>query len=309
MFMHQLDGLIDEVRLDNTVSGRPKKILLQLPSGLRRHSTSIAGTIAKEIGCNVIISGSSCYGACDIPIKEAGQCKADLIIHIGHRKFYRDIKYSMPIIYYEWKTDVDFDKNRLKQALSGIKEKRIGLVSSVQFLHILPKIKTSLEEQGKMVEIGGYVLGCWAEAVGKIRDKVDCFMFVGSGCFHSLGFDCKYVLDLERQELANIGHERHRLEKIRWARIMKAKDASVIGILVSTKPGQHELLGSADDTKKKLEATGKKALILIMDEITESTLSAFGCDAFINTACPRIADDHWSKPMINVTDLDKMLAE
>ena len=41
-----------------------------------------------------------------------------------------------------------------------------------------------------------------------------------------------------------------------------------------------------------------------MNEITDDKLMGLKVDAFINTACPRITDMPFSKPMINAEDID-----
>ena len=305
--MNQLNELTEKIKQHTEAEGAPKKVMLQLPTGLRRVSEKIAEAIKKEFNCEVLIAGNACYGACDLPAEEIRQSGVDLLVHIGHRPFYRKIDLPVPVVYYDWPMDINLDEQVLQRELAKIKEKRIGLVSTVQFVYVLDKIKSLLEQQGKQVEIGGYVLGCWTNAADNLKGKVDVLLFVGSGYFHPTGFDCTYMLDLEKHDLVEMQAALEKFEKLRWGRILKAKDAYRFGILVTSKPGQHELIGTAEQIKSKLEQAGKKALILIMDEITDSALANFDCDAYINTACPRIEDDTWSKPMVNANDLDKIL--
>lgn len=58
------------------------KVLIQLPSGLRKHFKNIAGLISKQ-GAEPILWAGSCYGACDLP--DYKDC--DLLIHFGHKEF------------------------------------------------------------------------------------------------------------------------------------------------------------------------------------------------------------------------------
>jgi 2-(3-amino-3-carboxypropyl)histidine synthase len=52
--------------------------------------------------------------------------------------------------------------------------------------------------------------------------------------------------------------------------------------------------------KRALEREGKSAELLVMDRIDAGSLVGYRVDAYINTACPRIAtDDGFDKPMIN----------
>lgn len=61
---------------------RPKRVLIQLPAGLRIHFLSVAHKI-KELGVEPVFWAGSCYGACDLP----EYSKADLLIHFGHGEF------------------------------------------------------------------------------------------------------------------------------------------------------------------------------------------------------------------------------
>ena len=116
-----------------------------------------------------------------------------------------------------------------------------------------------------------------------------------------------YTLDVETKKIEKIDFEL--MEKRRFAKIYKAKDAKSFAILVSVKGGQKELIGNAERIKKKLEAKDKKAYIVVMDEISENKLLGLKVDAYVNTACPRIAEDHFSKPMLNPEDLQYVLEE
>ena len=44
-----------------------------------------------------------------------------------------------------------------------------------------------------------------------------------------------------------------------------------------------------------------------MDEIRDDKLLGLDVDAFVNTACPRIVEDKFSKPILNPEDLKHVL--
>jgi 2-(3-amino-3-carboxypropyl)histidine synthase len=48
-----------------------------------------------------------------------------------------------------------------------------------------------------------------------------------------------------------------------------------------------------------------------MEEITEANLLGFKVDAFVNTACPRLAEDfiHFKKPVISAMEFEVVLGE
>ncbi len=284
---------------------KAKLISLQVPEGLKVKSLEIAGFLEK-MGHDVILTSDPCWGACDLRVKEAEMVGADLIIHVGHKKFIKDIKSQIPVMYSLWKYDIKFDEEKIAHQLMSIPERKIGVICSVQYQEYLPKISEILEKIGKFPEIGGSVLGCWTDNAKKL--DADVLLYIGSGNFHALGAKCKYVLDMETEILRNIEETAMDVEKKRMARIEKAKDANLFAIILSSKPGQFEL-GSAKSIKSRLEKNGKKAFILIMDEITDTKLLGIQADVFINTACVRIRDDYFRKPVINPEDIDMVLID
>ena len=62
---------------------QPKKVLLQLPDGLRPKTKEIQEFLHKKTKALILIWSGSCYGACDLPV-EAKNIGVDMIIHWGH---------------------------------------------------------------------------------------------------------------------------------------------------------------------------------------------------------------------------------
>jgi 2-(3-amino-3-carboxypropyl)histidine synthase len=77
----------------------------------------------------------------------------------------------------------------------------------------------------------------------------------------------------------------------RCAAIERSLDAQSFGILVSTKIGQCRK-DLAFDLCEMAKAHGLDAHVLFADMITPEALAPFCVDAFVNTACPRIAIDN-----------------
>lgn len=292
----QIAKLIGEIK-----SRGAKRIMLQLPEGLRMRATTVVEAIEKE-GIDVILSADATYGACDIADSEAAQMHCDLLVHVGHSKFYRDFETCVPVIYYPWEMEIKLENIDF----SAIKERRIGLVTTIQHMKLLKEAKEKLEKQGKEVVIGGQILGCWTVNADKL--DVDAYLFVGTGHFHPTGVKgTVYSWNLEKGQIEQI--DTRLFEKKRYANIYNAKNAHSFAILVSSKEGQRELLGYAEQLKSKLQQKDKKAFIVIMDEIRDSKLMGIKVDAFVNTACPRLTDDAFSKPFVNASDIDILLEE
>jgi len=63
---------------------------------------------------------------------------------------------------------------------------KIGLITTIQFVDQLPKVKKFLESKNKKVVIGGQILGCNVKSAEKIDKKIDAFFYIGSGYFHPI---------------------------------------------------------------------------------------------------------------------------
>lgn len=275
--------------------------ILQVPDGLKRKVLEIAD----EIG-DVLIDCESCFGGCDLAIQEAKILGCDKIIHYGHSKF---MNTEIPVEYIELREDYD-PIPVLEKEFDKIKGKKIGLVSTLQFLDSLEKAKEFLEKKDKIIKIGkgkfypGQILGCDVSSAKSIENEIDSFLFIGSGKFHPLGLALQtekpvFVLDAEKNNIYEL--DKQQFLKQRYAAIALAKDANKFGILVSVKPGQLNL-ELAEEIKKKLEDKGKKAYILIFNEIKPEKLEGLELDCYVNTACPRIAIENrteFKKPILN----------
>ncbi len=286
-------------------------ILLQLPNGLKRKALEIADKLG-----DVLIDCESCFGACDLAIQRAKLLKCEKIVHYGHSKL---IESEIPVEYIENREEYD-PLPTLKRDFNKIKGEKIGLITTLQFLDCLKKVKEFLEEKGKKVKIGkgnlyeGQILGCDISSAEAIENEVDSFLFIGSGKFHPIGLALKtkkpiFVLDVEKNEISEIKDLKDLFLRQKYAAIALAKNAKKIGILISVKPGQLNL-DLAKKIKKRIEEKGRKAYILVFDDIEPEKLEHFDLDCYINTACPRIAIDNrirFKKPILNPDEIESFI--
>lgn len=310
--MHDLDTqqVAEEIKERNA-----SRVLIQLPDGLRPNALSQAETLAELTGAEIIVSGDSCYGACDLAIHQAHAIDADMIVHYGHSRM---LQTDIPVLYVEAR--LDFDAQILmEKVIPKIKAwNGIGLATTVQHAHKIPEIQESLREHGLRPETGtgttshaGQILGCDYTAATAVADKVEGFLYIGAGRFHPLGLAISssrpvatanpYSMEVGAITDADVMH----IAKRRMAAITAAKDATRFAILVSTKPGQLQL-ATAEKLKDLITRMGKHAAIVLIDEITPSRLHDFTeAQAFIDTACPRIAIDglpETRKPILTTTE-------
>jgi len=201
----------------------------------------------------------------------------------------------------------------VKKSLRLLREyKSVGLLTTAQHLNQMDDVKKILEKAGLRVVDGGQILGCDIKAAKKSIDEVDVYLYVGSGRFHPLSVAYitrkPVVVANPLSDFADTINQEEidGLKNARKARIMLAYEANVFGVLVSTKEGQFSPQ-EAFKVKKRLENAGRRAFIFTGSEITPDNVLPFKVDAWVNTACPRIVEDFFDKPVLNEGELDMIL--
>lgn len=306
-----------EYIIDTIKDAEPSVIGLQFPEGFKRRGTAIADRISEATGVEVLISANPCYGACDLDV--AILDNVDILFHFGHAQL-DDNKYSEKVIFIETRSDTDVTE-AVRKAIPEITGKRIGVMTTVQHIGKLTEACEILEDKGKECLIGrgdskiaypGQLLGCNFS----VADGTECdeFLYIGSGQFHPLGVSLatgKRVLiaDPFSNEVREV--DPRKILKQRSAVIANSLDAETFGILVSTKPGQYRM-ELAGQLKELAEKHGKTAYILTMDLITPDQMLQFRVDAFVSTACPRLAIDEvgrFSAPMLTPPEFEIVIGE
>ncbi|WP_292378122.1 diphthamide biosynthesis enzyme Dph2 [Methanosarcina sp. UBA289] len=294
-----------------------KTVGFQFPEGLKRKSPELAKIVEKATGAEIIISGDPCFGACDLD--KTLLEKVDILFHFGHAEL-EDTKLSEKVYFIETRSAVDI-RPVVEKAASELKGQIIGLITTVQHVHKLPEACTVLEANGKTCVIGhgdsrlaypGQVLGCnFSVARAEVCDE---YLYIGSGDFHPLGVSLstkKRVLaaDPFSGEVREV--DPSRILRQRSAVIAKSLDAEVFGIIVSSKNGQ-ERMNLAFSLKALAKKHGKEAYLILIDLVTPDQLLQFKVDAFVNTACPRLAIDEvgrFPSPMLTPQEFEIVLGE
>jgi len=299
-----------------------KRVLLQLPDGLKPEGPRLASLVEKA-GGTPIISADPCYGACDLAIDEAERLSVDLIVHFGHSQMVEHGK--IPTLYVEARATLAVEK-AIGKAIRLIKDcRRIGLATSIQHIQTLDIVRESLVRAGKIVVIGdtgqvpyaGQVTGCNYTNVRSIASEIDAVLFVGGGKFHALGIALAtskptFVADPYDNNAYCVTDDAQKVIKQRWVSIGQAAKAKVFGVLIGLKPGQLHL-NAGLKVKEAIEKTGRQACLLALREVTPEALMEFpSIDAYVNTACPRIsmeAPAKFSKPVITADELVVVFGE
>ena len=213
----------------------------------------------------------------------------------------------MKQLFIEAKSNIKIEQ-ALKRSLKLL-PKKVGIATTAQHKHLLKQAESFLNKNNIKSVIAGQVLGCNANSAKKIKDKVDAFLYIGSGRFHpiriALETEKKVIMAnpftneakiLEQEEILKV-------QKQQKGALLKFLTSNHIGLLVSTKPGQNHL-NQAIKLKEKLK--DKNCYIFLADTINPEEFQNFPfIESWVNTACPRFADE--KKGVLNYENLKEVI--
>ncbi|MGY8670089.1 MAG: diphthamide synthesis protein, partial [Candidatus Poseidoniales archaeon] len=292
----ELDKLIESIKSNDN-----RLIALQVPEGLKMQALSMMDSIEDETSAQVVLAADPCYGACDLVHDKMRMMGVELVAHMGHSQM--NIDSGMPTHFINVTYDGDpelspvlpiLEKHRamaqvrLEQQDGSLSEKeaqdrfldavgrvaplkgnKLGLVGSIQHLHLIFEFKERLEKAGFEVEVPvggdrltfpGQVLGC---NYSGDNDTIGHYLFLGSGDFHPIGLVMHTgkplaLLDPYTGDSSEMSLERiERILRQRFGLIMAVQDAQTFAILIGEKPGQMRRT-LALRMKKLLAKHGKK---------------------------------------------------
>jgi 2-(3-amino-3-carboxypropyl)histidine synthase len=301
---------------------RPDRIVLQVPAGLVRNAHELAEQLRAEVGARVVLATRPCFGACDLPSRDEAP-GTDVAVVLGHAPI-PNVRLVQPTFFVEMR-----EPGGDPEALAGTVEraglpKRLGLVASVQHLDLVGPFTEALARRGFTAKIGtgdrrlayaAQALGCNYTGAEAVEGEVDAFLFLGTGRFHPIGLALAvdrpvWSLDpLQNQLEPPI--DRAQLVGRRLLTVASARDARRWGILVSTFPGQYRL-ATARALEERARARGRDAELLFFDRLDPRDLEGRAFDAYVNTACPRIALDdgpNYSRPVLTPPEFLMALGE
>ncbi|MBU2576809.1 MAG: diphthamide synthesis protein [Nanoarchaeota archaeon] len=206
--------------------------------------------------------------------------------------------------------------------LDKLPGKTISLAATIQYIGLIPKVKKYLESKGKEVTIKkgayyeGHVLGCNSSA---LDSSSDTRLIITDGKFHAMNnaiqlqkeiyiFTTKTLEKIEQKEI----DEYNKKTETKKKKFLMAKN---IGLLVSTKHGQHLGRGSRapegyqkaiQKIAEKIEKSGKEVYLFEANNIDTSEFENFPqIQMWVNTACFGLARDDMR--IINLADVLEFL--
>ncbi len=310
MYALEESKIVDEIKRRGC-----KRVLLQMPEGLKPKGFNLARFLGKETGAEIFLSGDPCYGACDLALGPRKAVQADLLVHVGHAEI-PDEFIEENVLYVEARAELPIDEPMM-QAIKMLEgEHVIGLASNIQHIGQIDRAKELLEQNGKEVLIGrpsgwlkypGQVLGCDYGSVRSISEKVDAIVVLSGGDFHALGIPLAtgkrtIVVDAYQKLAKDMTETCQRLLRKRWANINRFKEARRIGIIVGLKSSQMNV-AVGRRVKELLEQNDFSPVLLCATEVIPETLESFtDLEAFVEISCPRISTDdqeRYHKPILN----------
>jgi 2-(3-amino-3-carboxypropyl)histidine synthase len=301
---------------------RPGRIVLQVPAGLIRNATALVDELRTATGVPVVLAARACFGACDFPSRDEAP-RAEVAVVLGHAPI-PNVPLPRPTYFVEMR-EPGGDPARLADLLDAASvPRRLGLVASVQHLDLVPRLAEELGRRQYDVRIGagdhrlaypGQALGCNYTGAEAVASEVDAFLFVGTGQFHPIGL--AFAVDRPVWSLDPLQAtleppiDRAALIGKRQLAVAVARDARKWGILVSTFGGQNRS-PTALALQERARSRGREAEILLFDRLDPRDLEGRAIDAYVNTACPRIALDDaasFSKPILTPPEFLMALGE
>jgi 2-(3-amino-3-carboxypropyl)histidine synthase len=292
---------------------KPKKIGIQAPDGLLNVVMGLAERLEQKHAVETMILFDPSYGTCDLMNLDAKRLGLDLILNLGHSvgvgrvgkfTYLVDVEYNV-----DFKPVLDQAIGRFKGAFSKvgvvtISNHKAQLDMAIAYLNEKGLHATKGESEGVLFD--GQVFGCNYYSAKNIAKDVEAFFFLGQSRFHAVGVRLNtrkptYMLDPFFNLIEDMAKEAEHMERKAILSVLKAKDAEKIGIVVSMKEGQL-FRKQADEVKSKLNRLGKKTYLFHMREVTPQRIAAIrGVDAFVETACPRVALDNeeFDRPVLS----------
>ncbi len=300
----------------------PREIVLQVPAGLVRDAHGMAARLREEVGSSVVLAVRPCFGACDFPSRDEAP-RADVAVVLGHAPI-PNVALLRPTFFVEMR-EPPGDVERLAETVAATAvPRRIGLVLSVQHLDLTGPLAAALAHRGFDVRLGrgdrrlayaAQALGCNYTSAEAVAADVEAFLFVGTGRFHPLGL--AFAVDRPVWSLDPLRNaidppiDRGALVRRRQLLVASVRDARRWGILVSTFAGQNRS-PAARALQARAQARGRDAELLVFDRLDPRDLEGRALDAYVNTACPRIALDdasNYPKPVLTPPEFLMALGE
>ncbi len=296
-----------------------REVLVQAPDGIKPYLAPLLEALEEE-GVEPLVSASHAWGGCDLAFSEARALGVGAIIHVGHHGPVRVRELAFDTLFIPAYAEVD-PAPALERGLALAEDegfRRIVLLCSVQHLRELPRMVALAARSGfEVVRAGvagvpGLIIGCDPSAAPVDADGV---LVVSGGKFHALGAALAsskptVAIDPFTQRVELLDREVRKVVALRLSHLLEALEARSFAVVLSIKPGQVNR-SACRWAVHALRQAGKRVTVVVVNDVSREVLeNVSGVDAFVNTACPRLATDDaylFPGPVVNVGELRYLL--
>ncbi|XP_037082796.1 2-(3-amino-3-carboxypropyl)histidine synthase subunit 1-like [Pollicipes pollicipes] len=298
-----------------------KCVALQFPEGLLVFSLTIADILERFTGVETLIMADVTYGACCVDDFSAKALGAELMVHYGHSCLIPVDQTSIKMLYVF--VDIKIDALHFVEMLKfNIKvDRRLALVSTVQFVATLQAVAAELRESGYDVTVPqvrplspGEILGCTSP---RLQDT-DVLVYLGDGRFHlesamianpSVTF---FRYDPYSKVFSQEYYDQDRMVAARSDAVTKATTAGTFGVILGTlgRQGSPKVM---QNLKDRLTERGLQHVTVLLSEVFPDKLRLLPqVDAWVQTSCPRLSIDWGSafaRPLLTPYEANVVLQQ
>ncbi len=293
--------------LAELASAGAKRVLLQLPEGLKRYYPAVADYVKARLGSEVHLDAGPVYGSC-LAGEPGGY---DLVIHVGHDPYPLYAPRGARVVFLDLEyvgVDPEEFSSAVGEYLGSIGAERVAVVTTNQHKRLSRVLRERLRNRGLDVVFGpATVFGCYAPP-GLGAAGADAVVVVAGGRFHAIGVgmlvrgSAVVRADPYTRTVGEISREVARFTSVRLKRMSDALEARswgiVVGVLGQYRPRIVERL------ERAIGERGFRYYLYsapVLDAGVLRNIDSPEVDAYVVTSCPRIAVDDLSdfeKPVL-----------
>nr|NVI71028.1 putative diphthamide biosynthesis protein 1 [Cucujiformia] len=241
------------------------------------------------------------YGACCVDDLTAQRMGVDLLVHYGHSCLV-PLSQNGPIKVLYVFVDIKIDPEHFYETvkLNFTTDRKLGLVSTVQFLTTLHAIADDLKRIGYQVTLpqskplsAGEILGCTAP----VLKCCDAIVYLGDGRFHLEAIMIAnpqleaYRYDPYEKKFTREYYAYDQMVEERKRRVDQCRNFGTFGVIMGTL-GRQGNPSVVENLRARLEANDKQAVVILLSEIFPRKLDLFSqLQGFVQVACPRLSID------------------
>jgi len=281
---------------------KPRKVLIQLPEGFKRHYYEVADSIKKELEypIDVDVDLSPSYGSCFMDLNMLANY--DLVIHLGHDPYpYWQPPNNVVFIDVASRTRISEETlNKLLKFMNDSKISKVAIYTTAQHKALTRSIADKLLNAGVNVVNTlekSVIFGCWFSDLDTVKDLIDAVIVLAGGSFHALGVGLRInarkpviSLDPYMDSFKVMNDEIYKTLKVRLSKVFEAQNAER-WLIVGGVAGQYRpyIIKALIELIKSLGRRYYYASASYINKELIVNIDSKNVDAIVITSCPRIA--------------------